>query len=37
MAVECADAGTALSDLLRDGITIAVGGFGLIGIPSVLI
>jgi hypothetical protein len=26
MAVECADAATALSDLLRDGITIAVGG-----------
>jgi 3-oxoacid CoA-transferase subunit A len=37
MAVECADAATALSDLLRDGITIAVGGFGLSGIPSDLI
>src|ERR1700722_14340911 len=37
MAVECADASTALSDLLRDGLTIAVGGFGLSGIPSDLI
>lgn len=28
---------SALSDLLRDGMTIAVGGFGLCGIPSGLI
>lgn len=32
-----ADAGTALSGLLRDGMTIAAGGFGLCGIPELLI
>jgi 3-oxoacid CoA-transferase subunit A len=30
-------AGAALADLVRDGQTIAVGGFGLCGIPEVLI
>jgi 3-oxoacid CoA-transferase subunit A len=32
-----ADAATALADVLRDGMTIAVGGFGLCGIPETLI
>jgi 3-oxoacid CoA-transferase subunit A len=32
-----ADASTALADLLRDGMTIMAGGFGLCGIPKVLI
>jgi 3-oxoacid CoA-transferase subunit A len=32
-----ADANTALSGLLRDGMTIAAGGFGLCGIPELLI
>jgi 3-oxoacid CoA-transferase subunit A len=31
------DAGTALAGLLRDGMTIMSGGFGLCGIPSALI
>ncbi len=31
------DAGTALADVLKDGMTIMSGGFGLCGIPSVLI
>jgi 3-oxoacid CoA-transferase len=31
------DAASALGDLLRDGITIAAGGFGLCGIPENLI
>jgi len=31
------DAATALSDIVRDGQTIAVGGFGLCGIPEALI
>jgi 3-oxoacid CoA-transferase subunit A len=31
------DAGAALAGLLRDGMTIMSGGFGLCGIPSVLI
>jgi 3-oxoacid CoA-transferase subunit A len=31
------DAATALSDVVRDGQTIAVGGFGLCGIPEALI
>lgn len=31
------DAGTALAGLLRDGMTIMSGGFGVCGIPSVLI
>ena len=31
------DATTALADLLRDGMTIMAGGFGLCGIPSALI
>ena len=31
------DAGSALSGLLRDGMTIAAGGFGLCGIPENLI
>ncbi len=31
------DADTALRDLLRDGQTLAVGGFGLCGIPEALI
>ncbi|HLQ90003.1 MAG TPA: CoA transferase subunit A [Xanthobacteraceae bacterium] len=31
------DAKSALSDLLRDGITIMAGGFGLCGIPETLI
>jgi 3-oxoacid CoA-transferase subunit A len=33
----CPDAGTALAGLLRDGMTIMAGGFGLCGIPEVLI
>jgi len=37
MPVGCADAATALSDVLRDGMTIAVGGFGLSGVPNDLI
>ncbi len=37
MAAQFADAAAALSDLLHDGVTIAVGGFGLSGIPSALI
>jgi 3-oxoacid CoA-transferase subunit A len=32
-----ADATTALADVLRDGMTIMSGGFGLCGIPAVLI
>jgi 3-oxoacid CoA-transferase subunit A len=32
-----ADAATGLSDVLRDGMTIAVGGFGLSGVPNDLI
>src|SRR6202050_5143087 len=32
-----ADATTALAGLLRDGMTIMAGGFGLCGIPAVLI
>ncbi|SER11418.1 3-oxoacid CoA-transferase subunit A [Solimonas aquatica] len=31
------DARSALEDLVRDGITLAVGGFGLCGIPEALI
>ncbi|MFL5280429.1 MAG: CoA-transferase, partial [Rhodopila sp.] len=31
------DAKTALTGLLRDGMTIMSGGFGLCGIPSALI
>ena len=31
------DATTALAGVLRDGMTIMAGGFGLCGIPSVLI
>jgi 3-oxoacid CoA-transferase subunit A len=31
------DAGSALGDIVRDGQTIAVGGFGLCGIPEALI
>ena len=31
------DAGSALAGLVRDGMTIAVGGFGLCGIPEALI
>jgi len=31
------DAGAALADVLRDGMTIMSGGFGLCGIPGVLI
>ncbi len=31
------DAGAALADVLKDGMTIMSGGFGLCGIPSVLI
>ncbi len=31
------DAATALRDLVRDGQTLAVGGFGLCGIPEALI
>ena len=31
------DASTALADILKDGMTIMSGGFGLCGIPSVLI
>jgi 3-oxoacid CoA-transferase subunit A len=31
------DAGAALADIVKDGQTIAVGGFGLCGIPEVLI
>jgi 3-oxoacid CoA-transferase subunit A len=37
MVAQFADAATALSNLLHDGITIAVGGFGLCGIPNDLI
>jgi 3-oxoacid CoA-transferase subunit A len=37
MAVEFADAAAALADVLRDGMTIAVGGFGLSGVPNDLI
>ncbi|MFJ9753207.1 CoA transferase subunit A [Streptomyces chartreusis] len=33
----CASARDGLADVLRDGMTIAVGGFGLCGIPSDLI
>jgi 3-oxoacid CoA-transferase subunit A len=31
------DATTALADIVKDGLTIAVGGFGLCGIPEALI
>lgn len=31
------DAATALADIVKDGLTIAVGGFGLCGIPEALI
>jgi 3-oxoacid CoA-transferase subunit A len=31
------DAGAALRDIARDGMTLAVGGFGLCGIPEMLI
>jgi Acyl CoA:acetate/3-ketoacid CoA transferase, alpha subunit len=31
------DAATALADLVADGQTLAVGGFGLCGIPEALI
>ena len=31
------DAASALKDLIRDGMTLAVGGFGLCGIPEALI
>ena len=31
------DAAAAVRDLLRDGMTIAAGGFGLCGIPEHLI
>jgi 3-oxoacid CoA-transferase subunit A len=31
------DAGAALADIVKDGLTIAVGGFGLCGIPEALI
>jgi len=31
------DATAALADVLRDGMTIMAGGFGLCGIPSALI
>ena len=31
------DAATALADIVKDGQTIAVGGFGLCGIPEALI
>ncbi len=31
------DARTALADIVRDGMTLAVGGFGLCGIPEALI
>ena len=31
------DAATALKDIVKDGQTIAVGGFGLCGIPEALI
>jgi 3-oxoacid CoA-transferase subunit A len=31
------DAASALADIVRDGITVAVGGFGLCGIPEQLI
>ena len=31
------DARTALTDIVRDGMTLAVGGFGLCGIPETLI
>lgn len=33
----CSDAATALSGLLSDGMVIAAGGFGLCGIPELLI
>lgn len=33
----CSDANTALRDVVTDGQTIAVGGFGLCGIPETLI
>jgi 3-oxoacid CoA-transferase subunit A len=33
----CADAAAALAGLLRDGMTIMAGGFGLCGIPETLI
>ena len=32
-----ADAETALADIVKDDITIAVGGFGICGIPETLI
>jgi 3-oxoacid CoA-transferase subunit A len=31
------DAASALADIVKDGQTIAVGGFGLCGIPEALI
>ncbi|MDP5008130.1 MAG: succinyl-CoA--3-ketoacid-CoA transferase, partial [Glaciimonas sp.] len=31
------DANSALADVVKDGQTIAVGGFGLCGIPEALI
>ncbi|TLU74710.1 CoA transferase subunit A [Lichenicoccus roseus] len=37
MSKVCPDARTALAGLLRDGMTIMAGGFGLCGIPAVLI
>lgn len=37
MAVQYANAAEALADLLADGMTIAVGGFGLCGVPFDLI
>ena len=37
MAVQCTNAKDALSDVLADGMTIAVGGFGLCGVPLDLI
>jgi 3-oxoacid CoA-transferase subunit A len=37
MTVQCANAADTLSGLLTDGMTIAVGGFGLCGVPFDLI
>jgi 3-oxoacid CoA-transferase subunit A len=37
MAMTCATASEALQDLLADGMTLAVGGFGLSGIPNDLV
>jgi 3-oxoacid CoA-transferase subunit A len=33
----CPDAGAALEGIVRDGMTLAIGGFGLCGIPEALI